>query len=365
MVSLLLTFALAGLTGVFAAFPQVGTQEPVRLSVTAKSGTDLISGLRLTLFWAGDMQVTEGGDVRFTLSPAFASYGNTIEMNLGAKMDSSAWARGAKSAESHVLSDSANGSKSFETLSAVTNEEGIAVFNGVRQGLYLMTGRYEGKAFASVEVAPVFLTLPQWSENRGEWIYDAVVGAKAEATPIPETPETPKKTSVTVRKAWLGDDAAGTSSRRPASVKVALVNGSGTKVDEKVLSAENGWTFTWTGLNQDNWMVKEEEVPSGYSVSTEEETTADGKNVTITNTTPPNEVLGESREKTPESEAKKKKKTTKGSTRQTTNADVASVSRLPQTGQLWWPVWVLAGAAAVLVILGIILRMSGKRDLKD
>ena len=44
---------------------------------------------------------------------------------------------------------------------------------------------------------------------------------------------------------------------------------------------------------------------------------------------------------------------------------VESAARLPQTGQLWWPVWLLAGIAAVLVILGLILRISGKKDLKE
>ena len=133
--------------------------------------------------------------------------------------------------------------------------------------------------------------------------------------------------------------------------------------DTKTLSAQNGWSFTWSGLDDGQWTVREKSVPDQYSVSQTEETTADGKIVTITNTTPPVGVKGESREKT--SETEKGKKGVKGSSRQGDTASVESASRLPQTGQLWWPVWLLAGIAAVCLIIGLILRLSGGRDLKD
>lgn len=36
---------------------------------------------------------------------------------------------------------------------------------------------------------------------------------------------------------------------------------------------------------------------------------------------------------------------------------------LPQTGQLWWPVFVLIAAGAVLVLAGVVRRRSGKNDV--
>jgi hypothetical protein len=140
-----------------------------------------------------------------------------------------------------------------------------------------------------------------------------------------------------------------------------LLDANGNTVgDPQTLSASNGWKFTWTGLNEGKWSVKESIVPTGYAVSYEEQTTTQGKTITVRNTKDGGGVLGESRENTPTSSSG-----VKGSSRQGDTGAVASANRLPQTGQLWWPVWVLSALAAVFVMIGLILRLSGKKDLKD
>lgn len=350
--------------GIASAYPALDSTQPVSLTVSASADGAAISSLRFTLYKAADMAVGADGAAEFTLTDAFAAYGDEIEMNLDPEgMDSSEWAAGAATVAPYVLRDSKNGSKSFESLSAATDADGKAAFSGVGQGLYLMTGIYEGSDFETVTVTPVFLTLPQLSEDGSSWIYSASASAKTTA----KTPDTEAKTvSVSVRKVWSGDDTAGTSSRRPESITVDLLDSTGAVVDTQTLSATNAWSFTWTGLSEGTWSVAEKDVPSNYSVSQEETVTEDGKTVTITNTTPPAGVQGESREKTSTSDkSKDKDKKVKGSSRSGDTANVASASRLPQTGQLWWPVWLLSGIAAVLVILGLILRLSGRRDMKD
>ncbi len=350
--------------GIASAYPALDSTQPVSLTVSASADGAAISSLRFTLYKAADMAVGADGAAEFTLTDAFAAYGDEIEMNLDPEgMDSSEWAAGAATVAPYVLRDSKNGSKSFESLSAATDADGKAAFSGVGQGLYLMTGIYEGSDFETVTVTPVFLTLPQLSEDGSSWIYSASASAKTTA----KTPDTEAKTvSVSVRKVWSGDDTAGTSSRRPESITVDLLDSTGAVVDTQTLSATNAWSFTWTGLSEGTWSVAEKDVPSNYSVSQEETATEDGKTVTITNTTPPAGVQGESREKTSTSDkSKDKDKKVKGSSRSGDTANVASASRLPQTGQLWWPVWLLSGIAAVLVILGLILRLSGRRDMKD
>ena len=169
-----------------------------------------------------------------------------------------------------------------------------------------------------------------------------------------------------MQKIWANDDTA--QSGRPASISVQLLDANGNAVGDPVtLSAEIGWKYTWTGLDEGKWSVKESVVPTGYAVSYEETTTEEGKTITVKNTKNGGGVLGESREKeTPdETEAKKTKKNVRGTSREGDTASEQGSTRLPQTGQLWWPVWLLAGLAAVLVIIGLILRMSGKKDLKD
>ena len=409
-----LTAAVLGLMlvlmcgGISHAFPAIEKESPVTLTVNAVSKEDgaPISGLKLTLYKAADMTVDENGTIDFSLTDAFQSYEDDgkIEVNLYlSESDSSGWAAGAATLMPYVLADAREG-KSFLTSSATTGEDGNASFSQLEQGLYLMTGSYEGTAYSNVEVTPAFLTLPQWMKDSSEWKYQVTADAKLAVTPkdTPETPETPSgetpetpsgdtpetspdslpaTVSVSVKKVWSGDDDAAASKNRPASVTVQLIDGNGTVVDTQTLSSSNGWAFTWEGLNQGQWFVMEKDIPDNYSVSQEEQNTDAGKVVTITNTTPANGgVLGASREKTPESESEKKtttKKNTdngkvKGSNREKEETGrggdtsaVESAARLPQTGQLWWPVWLLAGIAAVLVILGLILRISGKKDLKE
>lgn len=64
---------------------------------------------------------------------------------------------------------------------------------------------------------------------------------------------------------------------------------------------------------------------------------------------------------TPPSETTKKK-TEENPTPSSTSTTTASKT-LPQTGQLWWPVFVLAIAGAALVIAGVARRRSGKNGL--
>ena len=42
-----------------------------------------------------------------------------------------------------------------------------------------------------------------------------------------------------------------------------------------------------------------------------------------------------------------------------TSGNTARVT-LPQTGQLWWPVWILAGAGVVLLVIGLIRRKTSR-----
>ena len=73
---------------------------------------------------------------------------------------------------------------------------------------------------------------------------------------------------------------------------------------------------------------------------------------------------------TPTEDKKKTKKTNGGEEEVTktpsrsgnttsTSGNTARVT-LPQTGQLWWPVWILAGAGVVLLVIGLIRRKTSR-----
>lgn len=122
--------------------------------------------------------------------------------------------------------------------------------------------------------------------------------------------------TLTVKKVWSDN-----GKNRPASVTVALYNGE-TQVETVALSASNGWTYTWQALDGlGNWRVKEINVPRGYRATYQ----VKGEITTITNT-----------------------------------------ASLIQTGQLTWPIPVLAGMGSMLLIAGLFLVLGKrKRDCAE
>lgn len=77
------------------------------------------------------------------------------------------------------------------------------------------------------------------------------------------TPPAPDHRTLTVHKVWEDQNAAD----RPASVVAQLLR-DGTVYDSVTLSDANHWTYTWDGLEEDHhWEVAEKDVPKGYKVT--------------------------------------------------------------------------------------------------
>ncbi len=117
----------------------------------------------------------------------------------------------------------------------------------------------------------------------------------------------------TVCKVW---DDKGYESKRPTSVQVTLLQ-NGAAYDMQVLSNDNGWRYTWSGLpkydaagNEIAWSLSEAYVP-GYTSTV----TANGQVFTLTNT--------------------------------------FNAQNLPQTGALWWPVPLFVCAGLAFVVAGV------------
>jgi len=157
-------------------------------------------------------------------------------------------------------------------------------------------------------------------------------------------------TSVTVKKVWKLDDG-GTAAD---SVTVQLLR-NGTVWDTVTLNDSNNWTKSWTGLNDDDtWAVREVDVPEGFTATMEKS----GMTFTITNddigeTPPPEET--DPPEETPPPEPSNPPEDSNPPEISTPPDDSNSSNEpiLPQTGQRWWPVWVLTVAGAVILAAGI------------
>lgn len=128
---------------------------------------------------------------------------------------------------------------------------------------------------------------------------------------MPGEPD-PEPIDLTVVKRWAEADV-----EHPSSVTVVLYNGA-VAVERVTLDEANGWTHAWTGLDGAGaWRVVETNIDGAWAPSY----SADGNVVTVTNT-----------------------------------------HRLIDTGQLRWPVAVLAGLGVLLVACGVYLVAKRRKD---
>ena len=174
-----------------------------------------------------------------------------------------------------------------------SDSKGAVQYGELSLGLYLI--KQSGDGNESIHTTPFLTAIPYTSADGREWIYDVKANPKAEILAEP--------VSMTVRKVWNDENA----DNRPSSVTVQLCRGNQV-ADTVQLSDSNGWKYTWQDLEtRTDWTIREANVPKGYTASYHR----DGNITTITNT-----------------------------------------SSLPQTGQLQWPIPVMAGAGVLLFAVG-------------
>ena len=184
-------------------------------------------------------------------------------------------------------------------ISITTDEKGTAVCDSLPLGLYFVqqTGAVEGFA----PCTSFLVTVP--NETAGEYIYDVNASPKTEVE---------KLTAITIRKVWNAD----ASTKIAESVTVQLLR-DGAVLETAVLNRENNWQITYTGLPEsDGYSIKEVNVPQGFTATYHR----NGYVFTVTNT-----------------------------------------PSLAQTGQLVWPIPVLAVSGMLLLALGTVL-LQKKRD---
>lgn len=180
-------------------------------------------------------------------------------------------------------------------------EDGKVTFSSLPLGLYLLVQEEAPEDYEAI--SPFLVTVPLQDEDG--YVYDVDASPKAETYT--------GAVDVKVKKVW--NDGKDTKSR-PSSISVTLYRGSET-VETVTLSEKNDWSYTWTELKKsDEYSVREADL-KGYKATYSQ----DGYTFTITNT-----------------------------------------PKLPQTGQLNWPVPVLAACGLLLFGLGWGLKRSGRRN---
>lgn len=168
---------------------------------------------------------------------------------------------------------------------------GSVTFDNLELGLYLVI--QEVSQPGETIVNPFLVSVPM-QDSRGEWDYDVDASPKAETYELMD---------VSVRKVW---NDGGRASGRPSAVTVYLYDGAAL-VDTVTLNSTGGWSHTWKGLKKSGGYTVKEEKLSGYQDSYSQS----GNTFTITNT-----------------------------------------PKLAQTGQLNWPIPLLAGGGVMLFAIG-------------
>ena len=256
-----------------------------------------LSGVKFSLYLVAKMG--QGGAL--TAEPAFSRY-----VTGGSQAD---WEKTLNK----LISDFPAGVTPVDK--AKTDKNGDAVFPS--EGKNLVPGLYYVRDTKTVKngwiytTSPFLVSLPNYFD--GQWVYAQQVNAKSRREA--------DITDIEVVKVWKDSCHP---KRRPEEITVTLLcDGEIADLDDAVvtLSKDNNWKYTWSDLDATcEWTVTEERV-KGYN---NPKVKKNGTIITVTNTC--------------------------------NRPDHPRGGKLPQTGQLWWPVPVLLLAGLVLVIVGLLRR---------
>lgn len=282
---------------------------------------------------------------KYTLSGDFASYAVSLN-NLNSNSD---WLAAAGTLAGYASADllSPNQVKT-------TNAGKQAVFSDLKKGVYLITGSsyvLSSKRYSPTPFLVVISNIP------------ISVDAKYDMTP--ETDDTVAEYKAV--KIWNDNTYT-----RPSAVTIKIL------CDEEqykivTLNKDNNWTYTWQGQIKSNWQVVEINVPDNYTVISTQERYV----FTITNTykeipteptkpTPTSPVSPTTPSTRPEETTSTPITSVESTTQEfTTKTSETNNDKLPQTGQLRWPIPILCTSGIFLILIGIIIVRKKNDEITE
>lgn len=276
--------------------------EAYSLTLNNAAGEGIFSVYKVADFSeTGEFQITE----------TFFSYIDTVtemaKLNSQEELNSEEWNCLAETLSGCVAQDHILETRILKTENkTVTWTES----EGLEKALYLIIGKPVTED-ARYTMLPYLITVPNRDES-GQWNSQVAVDLSKFSQTILD--------NYKVLKIWKDE---GHEKQRPKKITVELLK-DGESVDTQILNADNNWQYEWDGLESGHeWKVVEKNIPASYTMSN----TLDGQTYVIVNTF---------KSKTPGT-------STGGST-------------LPQTGQLWWPVPILAVLGLTSFMIGWVRR---------
>lgn len=217
--------------------------------------------------------------------------------------------------------------------------DATATFSSLEKGVYLAIGSAVISNNMRYTPAPTLFQLPQKLDG-AIIVQDVEIDGKFSISNLEAY------STLSVVKIWKDSDG-NPLTKHPSSVRVQLLR-DGMVVETIVLNKRNSWSYCWDNLDTAyDWFIVEDEVPEGYIVAILQDSQGcftvtnilDGEPGPIPAPTP-TETDGDGKE-------------TSG------NADKDPGKRIPQTGQLWWPVSFLALGGLTFVVVGLSRRKRG------
>lgn len=245
---------------------------------------------------------------RLTLSEDFREYPINID-----GIETNDWADLITTFEGYILWDDIK-----PVASGTTDSNGNAALTA-KPGLYLVMGEKHTQNGYIWTAKSALVMLPAQNLETNEWSYDLTVVPKRD-----KVSAIPPKTARKVVKVW---DDTGHQSQRPEEILVQLLR-DGEVYNSVMLCAANNWRYHWEELDGAySWTVVES-VPTNYTVTVTQESITYIITNTYNGTTPIDPTDPE----------------------------------LPLTGQLWWPVPMLAVAGMAFVLIGLIRRRGAENE---
>lgn len=185
------------------------------------------------------------------------------------------------------------------SIKITTDENGTATCKDLALGLYFIRQVSAVEGFAPC--TPFTVTIP--GMNADGYVYEVNASPKTEVARL---------TSITIKKVWNTDE----STEATENVTVQLLK-DGNVVKTATLNAQNNWQVTYTGMPEsDAYSIQEMDVPKGFTATYQQK----GYVFTVTNT-----------------------------------------ATLIQTGQLIWPIPVLAVSGMLFIAAGIVLLQKKRK----
>ncbi len=285
---------------VITPFSAKAADDVMSLTLICKKEDKILTGMNWRLYYVG--QRSGNG---YALEGDFSNYSVTMEADDADSMNEAAY-----TLENNAILDQIK-----PIIKGQIDESGYLVFQNLKSGLYMVSGDIfnVGVVFYKPSVALVEIDTDNDENN-----VELVVYPKVQYALLSEI-----NLNNTVTKVW-NDNKETHDAVTVEIYKNAELFGI------KTLCEENNWTYNWKTAEAAEWRVKESIVPENYTVKYESN---NGKH-TIENTFHGVETT-------------------------TTTLPPQPEPPLPQTGQLWWPVFVMGGCGFIFIIIGI--RINRKK----